>query len=174
MSTIGPGAADRASDISGWTFIDASTPATEDGTITELQIYLKAASSGVDIKAALFTASGNTLTTVSGSIRTITLGSNYSNEVATFSAPGDFVAIDVSEGDYLGFYAPSGTNQEYATSGGSGGWYKSGDYTNVSSVSFSYNSGWIFGFGGTVAAGGTTAPIGTLSGPLGGPLAGVF
>ena len=127
----------------GVTIVDKKTPADGTGTITTVEFWSSAGSAGANNAVAVYSANGNNLTTrdfeVLGAIAV-----NYNS----FE-----VNLDVVEGDYIGIYLVS-AEPESTAGAGTGLWYKVGDQTNVSDVTFAlYTSSYI-----SLKGTGATAP----------------
>ncbi len=135
----GAGCASRGASVADHTFVSEGAPASQGGSCNKLEVYAYSTVPDAGAKFAFFTASGNDLTTVAGTITPVTIPDFDGNDCATFTAPGDFTAFSVSSGDYLGIYT-STAKQQYLLSTGSGIWYKAGDNTNVSGVAFTFDA----------------------------------
>lgn len=157
----GAGAVDRVSTVAGYTIVSEGCPATVSGNVIKLAWY-GSSPSAATIKFAFFTASGNNLTTVAGSITSIVIGV-LSAGAHEYSAPGDFTAFPVSLGNYLGLYTTSGSPtvpQDYATSGGAGVWYYNGDGSDSDARAFTLGAAWIDSLSADIqTASGTIVPI---------------
>ena len=158
---IGQGAESRGSAIPNWTFVSKGGPATMSGQITAIRVYMACTGDDVGIKVALFTASGDNLTTVVDSIRTLTLDAQVAGVKEWTVAGEDFIAIDVNAGEYLGVWTPDdvGAEQQYAVEGGDGVWYISGDYTDVSGQAFTLGGAWLDSFEGDITTGGGSSIV---------------
>ena len=127
---VGSAASNRNTYCSaGYTMVDKNNPANFTGRITSVQLWADTNMSGVII--ATFSASGNNLTARSSyAIGNVTAGS-----VQTFA-----VDLNVTIGDYLGFYAAGGT-LDLAVSADFGIWYHAGDMTTTTSHAFTFDAG---------------------------------
>lgn len=135
----GSGADDGSNDIDGYTIASPGAAASVSGDVIALRFYGDSAGT-YDVIFAFFTASGNDLTTVSGTRTTLEITSSSKAVQEWTSSGGDFTAFAVSSGNFIGLYTPTNVAQDYDQSGGSGMWYLSGDNTNVSGTTFSYNA----------------------------------
>ena len=131
----GLGCADRGSSVGGYTFVSKIGPATLSGNVDRLAVFANPDLTTDTVRFAFFTASGNDLTLVPGSRTDAMQFGSDSDACHEFSAPGDFTAFAVTEGDFVGAY--SSEVIDYSTSGGSGLWYYTGDGTEASSLTFS-------------------------------------
>jgi hypothetical protein len=114
---IGPGATDRASNYGApYTFIDLANAANDTGTITSAELWFY--TSETVAKIGTFYGSGTNYTYRASA----TLGAVTSGSKQTFTG----LSIAVSEGDFLALCNKTGYI-EYASSGGSGLYYDSGD-----------------------------------------------
>jgi len=159
----GAGAVDRASRIAGYTFVSEGCPATISGNVVALRWYGSSPASKT-IKFVFFTASGNNLTVVDGSLVSISLTEEAIKGTQEYTAPGDFTAFAVTAGNYLGLYTATGgagdTYQDYASSGGNGVWYYNGDGTSASGLGFTLGAAWIDSLSADIqTASGTIVPI---------------
>lgn len=154
----GAGAADRASGVPGYTLVSEGHPASISGNVVALRFF-GSSSGAATIKFAFFTASGDNLTTVAGSITSIVIGA-LAEGVQEFTAPTDFTAFAVTAGDYLGLYTPSETSQDYAGSEGAGIWYYNGDGSDSDARAFSLGDAWLDALSADIVAagGGTVVP----------------
>lgn len=123
---VGNEAIDRAGQIGGeLTVVDKFNPANENGTITEVEVWLKNRTS---IKIAIFFAvSGNYLSTRSW----VDLGYHdpgYSKHV---------VSLPIQAGDFIGLYTGAGEIKNDET--GIGRWLKGGDFVPCTNVEFFYS-----------------------------------
>jgi hypothetical protein len=121
---IGAGAANYDSTTSKTnTYVDLTNPANATGILTSVQAWTNAiVGTGTHSYIGTFSGSGSTYTNrdVSSDLGNIATG-----DVRTFTGQN----IDVTTGDFLGFYGTSSTTfaLERNTSGGSGVYYKSGN-----------------------------------------------
>ena len=141
---LGCSCTDRGSSEgnTSYTVCCAGNPADENGTVSRLQFW--AATNITDIETGSLTADG-----APGATRTLTCDAGYHCDgagldpaagscVSYTSGGGDFTAYSADSGDYMGWAWSSGT-LERDNSGGSGYWYKSGDYiTDAGSGSFAW------------------------------------
>ena len=92
----------------------------ESGEVTQIQAYLNTAGSGVQF--AVLSKDGNNFT-----------DDHYTSALATstglntWNAPGDFTALPIEVGEYIGFHIEDNGLVDKATSGGTGYYYLSGD-----------------------------------------------
>ena len=164
----GQGCADRSAAVSAYTFVSQGAPASQGGSCNKLEVYANPADVASVFKFNFFTASGNSLTAI-GTAISIAAGA-VGAQCYTYTAPGDFTAFSVNSGEYLGCYFVNG--QDYALSGGSGLWYKSGDQSGASGVALTFDADGIDGLSADIVAAGGVAPTSTIYGPLYGPFAG--
>ena len=151
----GQGCSARANIDNDKTFVSYGAPASIGGSVSRLAAYIGNAAGAATF--AFFTASGNNLTTVSGS-QTAPLDYGATAECEAFNAPDDFTAFSVSSGNYLGCFATFAQNR--SISGGSGFWSLTGDYTNVNGQAFTLDSDGIDALTADItAAGGLSIPI---------------
>lgn len=104
---------------------------TKAGSITKIEVYMVGAA---DVDFAVFTKSSSTFTDTdwTGNI-------SCSAGLNQFEAPGDFTAMDIAVGQYIGQYTSG--QVERNSSGGTGYWYDSGDQIgDGSGSSFSESS----------------------------------
>ena len=140
---VGISATSREATTGGWTWIETSNGANASGDLDHLEFY-----GGfffeLDIVFATFNDEGsNTYSTVN-TISAISITSDTFHE---FDAPGDFSALPITEGDYLGAYIE--TTAYYDASGGGGAALKNGNFVPASSVTFLYNSGYAISINGS-------------------------
>lgn len=136
------------------TVVEGNFPADGTGTIDEIKLWCS--TDLQDPVVGLFTASGNNLTSqdyesLSGPIA--------DDQVITLNAPGDFTALDVNQGEYLGIDFSGGAMRVNLSGGSNGMWRYTGDFP-YSSQAFTFKSGYrvaIEGSGETT--GGTLLPI---------------
>jgi hypothetical protein len=136
---IGCECTDRASSgASGTTIVDWKYVATDEGTISQVDIWAVTNISDSDV--AIFEFSGSGLSTVdSEHIGSITAGSEQ-----------NFTGLDltVQKGSYLGIYYTGGTIEK-STSGETGFWYLYSDQIPCTDVSFSAIGGYGISLYGT-------------------------
>lgn len=101
------------------TYIYGTDVATADGEITQIRIYIDRGTGTIDF--AIFSKSGSSFTDLDSVSLSYVLGLN------TWNAPGDFTAMPISTGEYIGFHLTSGDRIDRATSGGGGSWLDSGN-----------------------------------------------
>jgi len=120
---VGNSAINRSGErASGITWVDKNNPANDTGIITSVEIYAETAMTLCEV--AIFTASGNVLTTRSNvAIGNVALGYNQFD-----------VELDVTAGDYIGFYFSTGEGSRAYT--GDGNWWYGGDNIPCTSVFF--------------------------------------
>jgi len=124
---IGMAAIDRNDVTSqGVAHICKDNPANADGTVTSVEIWANYQLSGCEI-AMFYLVSGTTFSTRSNT----TIGTVSPGSKQTFSG----LSLSVATGDYIGFYVTLGSI-ERSSSGGSGYWYKHGDYIPTTNTSF--------------------------------------
>ena len=144
---IGAAAINRAETFpAGYTLIELSNPANENGTITSVEIWASSNLSNVEV-ATFYELETNMFSTRD----THTIGSVTSGSKQTFSG----LSIDVEAGDYIGMYIPTGLIEE-DTSGGVAMMYDGGDNIPCTNQGFSEASGYIislYGAGETVSVG---------------------
>lgn len=140
---VGPGATNRgATFTSGNTNVDKANTADGTGTINTVELWFDTNATLVEV--ALFSASGNNLTTNG----TATIGSVVADSKQTFAG----LSMAVNVGNYIGAYWNTGT-MEADSSGGSGTWWVTGDYIPCTSQAFTAaasNSMSIYGTGTTL------------------------
>jgi len=124
---IGSSVIDRAGVLGGGqTIIDLANPASADFTCDTIKLWFDTNyADGSNVKVGTFHGTPPNLTPRNY----ITLTSVTKGSEQTFTAPTDFTAFEVSEGDYIGIYYDASPTQgiECSTSGGSGIYYKAGD-----------------------------------------------
>ena len=120
------------------TVVNIGNPANASGEIKSIKIYVASGYTLENVIVAIFSASGNNLTTHD----TEALG-NVSEGYHQFD-----VTLTVAEGNYLGFVADT-TRIYMDASGGAGTWYKSGHNIPCEDVTFSIDSGWVISLYGT-------------------------
>lgn len=135
----GYGCVARAYTLEGYTWVSYGHPADISGNVDRLGMYADPDYITDTVRFAFFTASGNNLTTVSGTRTAAMEFGGTGSACYEFNAPGDFTAFPVSAGEYLGGHTP--IKQYYDTSGGADIWYTSGDHTDASSYAFDYEAG---------------------------------
>jgi len=124
---VGSAAIDRDSTASyGYTRVDQANPANATGQITSVDIWAASDMSNCEI-GIFYVVSGTNLSTRDNE----TIGAVASGSKQTFA-----VTINVTSGDYIGWYATGGTIERRDT-GGSGVWAVSGDQMPCTNVTFS-------------------------------------
>ena len=106
-----------------YTQVDKKTPADGTGTITTVEVWLRASTTATII--AIFSESGGYLTA-----RDYESVGALSEDYNSFS-----VNLDVVEGDYIGIYYEGG-EVENTPGAATGIWYKAGDQTQCVGVGF--------------------------------------
>jgi hypothetical protein len=144
---IGPGAIDRDNAFDVYTIIEKGNPANDTGIITSVELWPFTWLTGCEM-ATFFVISGNNLSTRD----TVYLGEVGPGSKQTFDISA--TPLDVSTGDYLGYHYYNGA-LEAGVSGGSGVWYKAGDYIPCTNEAFSPVANYV----GSVYGTGTT-PVG--------------
>jgi hypothetical protein len=141
---VGPGATDRATNFSeGNTVFDLANPANDTGVITSLELWFNTSATGVRM-GTFYLISGSTFhCRDSVSIGNVTSGSKQ-----TFNG----LSVNITSGDYIGFYCATGLI-EAAASGGSGVryYYGANKCTTGTEASYTLSSGQavsIYGTGG--------------------------
>ncbi len=156
----GAGCAARTAFQSNYTFVSEGAPASTGGSCNGITWWARS-SAAIDCAFAFFTAAGNNLTTVSGT--RVAINHNFGETAGchSFSAPGDFTAVTVSSGNYVGVYvatAGAGYGIHYGATGASGLWNISGgDYTNVSGQAFTLWAAGYDSISADITAGGGSA-----------------
>lgn len=160
MATIdvGPGATDRSAyQFGGYTFIDLANPANDSGTLTSVEVwaYYTIASG---MKVGTFSRSGDIFTPNDYD----TIGEVVSGAKRTFT-----VSIAVASGDYLGFWWDDADHSgpeaiDFDPSGGSGIYYKDGDYFSAGAQTYTEIVNRIFSIYATGET--STTSIKTLNG----------
>jgi len=121
---------------SGYTQVDKKTPADGTGTITTVEVCLRASTTTTII--AIFSASGNFLT-----------ARDYESVGALSAGYNSFsVNLDVVTGDYIGIYYVGG-EPEITPTASTGIWYKLGDQTQCVNTSFSSYTAAFLSLGGS-------------------------
>ncbi len=117
---IGADAINRGTETSspGWTYIDKTNPANESGTITTVEIYANLVLENC-IVGTFYVLSGNTLKCRDS----VVIGSVARRSKQTFSG----LSLTVEAGDYIGFYASSGSIDR-DTTGYGGNWRLSSEH----------------------------------------------
>jgi hypothetical protein len=140
----------------GYTFIDISNPANATGNITSVELYFYGNATGVIV--GIFYGSGTSYTCRDyESVGAVTGGSKQTKNVT----------LTVTTGDFIGLYVPSDSpGQIYLdVSGGSGGYYKTGNQTATGTQTYLGGDSYpisIYGIGATgvsVAPTVTTQPV---------------
>ena len=142
---VGIAANDRASQlIGGYTYIGVDNPANDTGILDTIEIWAYSNMSGC--KAGTFSGSSTSYDDRDYE----TIGSVTAGSRQTFTG----LAIDVTSGDFLGFYCSSGYI-EASTSGGSGVYDKSGDQFGSGVQTYALINGYgisLYGTGETLEA----------------------
>jgi len=146
-----------AIDILAYTTVEAANPALADGEIDTVLIWMHAVGAGTDVYVGTFSASGDDLTCYdSESIGQLEAGEN---------SPITGLHINILTDHYIGLHVKSGSGEtkvEGNNSGGSGIWYKPGDYIDpTDTVTFSFLANFkqaLYGTG-TESGGGEDYPI---------------
>ena len=135
------------------TMVDGSVPANDTGTITSVEIYAYANMTNVEV--AIFSASGNSLTSHSSiALGSVAAGYNIFT-VDSESAP---ISMDVVTGNYIGIYWNAG-DIDIDTQLGVDLflWYLTGDKIPCTSTTFTPLVDWRISLHGT----GATVEVGT-------------
>ena len=106
-----------------YTYIMDGQTASEEGLVTQIQCYTNGYTGEFSIKFATFSKSGSDFT---DEYYTDTL-EIAGNAFYTYNAPGDFTAMPIFVGEYIGFYIIDIGSLQKANSGGTGHWYYNGD-----------------------------------------------
>ncbi len=110
--------------------------AAEAGEITSIEIFGLTAGGGT-IDVAVFSKNGNDFTD-----EEYAEGLTYSTGLNTYNAPGDFTAMPIAVGEYVGFHIAGNGTAERSETGGTGYWYDPGDQIGDDAAStFIENSG---------------------------------
>lgn len=120
----GAGAVDRASVLTNTTMC-SDVVASVSGDCTRLAVYSSSMSEGDTIKFAFLTAQNPIALGSSVYTFTVTAGEAGAGKFERTSAGGDFTAFAVTSGWYLAAYVQG--QQDYASTGGIGFFYGSGD-----------------------------------------------
>lgn len=152
---VGSPAIDRAASwgAADYTIVTKQNPSNDTGWITSVEIFTKIAMTNVEV-ATFFTVSGNNISTRdSQALGNLALGYNQFD-----------VLIEISTGDYIGFYYNTG-DIELTNTASSGFLYKTGDQIPCTNVLFSHFANYlvsIYGEGSTEAP--PTFPISAFDG----------
>lgn len=130
---IGPGAVNGNNDRGQFTVVTFDNPANDTGTLDYIEVYPNRAST--DMRVGTYYISGSDYVCRDS----VNLGNAGGAGLMTFSAPGDFSAIDVTSTDLLGEFFTTGAI-ERTTSGTGGCIYKSGEYIDPSDVVTGYST----------------------------------
>lgn len=129
---IGSPAIDRVHNTMNWegnTFIDLTNPANANGIIKKIDVWATNVNL-TGLKVGIFyLVSGTNYSTRSY----VDIGAVVANSKKTFN-----VNLTVEEGDYIGWYEPTGW-LEMTNTGGMSQWYKFGDHIPCSNVTFEDN-----------------------------------
>jgi len=161
----GSGAVSRGNVAAGYTFVSKCAPASIAGNVTKLAAFV-GSGSGTTAYFAFFTASGNDLTLIAGTRISVTVPAQEA-QATEWNAPGDFTAFAVPLGSYLGMYNPG--DLTYNTSGSTGLWYKLGDHTEVSGITFGLFANGIDGLSADIEASGGTDELTATEIAIGAP-----
>lgn len=143
---VGNEAIDRATGGSGaTTWVDKTAPSDGTGHITQIELWVFS-STGATVQVAIFSASGNDLTTRSVVTLTGSLATGYHS--FTTDIDGNPIYMEIETGDYIGYYNNSGGLDVTTTSGGAR-WYKSGDNIPCSATTFTAETNRIMSLYGT-------------------------
>jgi len=116
---------------SGYTYILKENPANEDGKITDVELYTRQPLTGCTV-ATFFLVEGSILSA---------RDSHYIGDVPGWGKQSfSDLNIEVKTGDYIGLYF-SGGGMESDETGYDLLWYKSGDYTSSSDITYSAYGG---------------------------------
>jgi len=151
----GQGCADRGSTLTGYTMVSQSA-ASVSGSVTKLSCYVDFTGGAGALKFRFYTVDGDTCTPVDGTLVSVTPAQTAGCQ--EFEAGVDFTAFDVEAGQYLGCYVEQ--KQTYADAGGTGFWYKNGDYSEAPFVGDDSADDYLDGMSADIsAAGGSVVPI---------------
>lgn len=130
--TVGQEAVSGSTHGSGLTVVNQTLKATSSGTVDEIDVYVANVVIGNIIEVGIFfIVSGTNLSTRSNTGNlTVSVGLN------SFSAPGDFTALDIETDDMIGSYQAN-AQTAVNTSGGGGIYFISGDCVPCTNQSFS-------------------------------------
>ena len=138
---IGEAAIWRNAQMEGATSVDMNNSSNGTGTITQIQIFCSTNITDCEV-ATFFVVSENNLSTRD----TEYIGTVLADDTRTFD-----VNLDVTEGDYIGIWSPSGKNR-CATSGGTiGVWYSYSNKIPCTNQTFSILANGILSLYGTGA-----------------------
>jgi hypothetical protein len=153
---VGSDASNRDTYVGNlYTEIVIDNPANATGKITSVEIWFNTNATGV--KVGTFYGSGLSYTNRSYA----TLGNVTSGSKQTFTG----LSIDVTTGDFIGFYAATGY-LEASGSGYSGVWYVSGDKFGGGAITYTLSANQtlsLYGIGATVGWANITKVNGILS-----------
>ena len=134
----GQGCVDRGGNAAGYTWVSKGHPASITGNCVKMEVNADAGASTNDVHFAFFSASGNNLTSETGTVNVGDIGGTV-QACYSFDGGGDaFTTFGVTSGWYIGSAAGEGSvSPGYSTSGGDGLWYEEGAQTATPGIGFS-------------------------------------